>query len=134
MKNLNTTEVIEWGKKRGLKNDDDIQMKYQRFLQEAIEIHEALVLNDEEEFQDAIGDTLVTLIMLADAKGYKIENCLDQAFGVINLRKGLTKDGQFIRYAKLTDEEKNICDAQQGSIGEEYFSPLITLEPVDFKA
>jgi len=127
-------DVADWGDKRGLKDTDDIQMKYQRFLQEAIEVHEALVLNDEEEFQDAIGDTLVTLIMLAKAKGYETEACLAKAFDVIKLRKGLTKNGQFIRYAKLSKPEQLICDTQQGNPECEYFLEDENLLPVDFSA
>jgi len=125
-------DVSNWGTKRGLKDDDDIQMKYQRFLQEAIEIHEALVLGDKEEFQDAIGDTIVTLIMIAKAKGYDAADCLDKAFDVIQYRKGITENGQFIRYGKLSDENKNICDKKQGSPGSEYFAPDKELNPIDF--
>ena len=126
-------DVAEWGDKRGLKDTDDIQMKIQRFLQEAIEIHEAVVLNDEDEFQDAIGDTLVTLIMLAKAKGYKTEDCLAKAFNVIKLRKGLTKNGQFIRYAKLSQPDQLICDLKQGNPDQEYFLEDEKLEPLDFE-
>ena len=126
-------DVTNWGTQRGLKDNDDIQMKYQRFLQEAIEVHEAIVLGDEEEFQDAIGDTFVTLIMLAKAKGYDAADCLNKAFSVIQYRKGITENGQFIRYAKLSDEDKAICDTKQGSPGEEYFEASRMMDPPNFK-
>jgi NTP pyrophosphatase (non-canonical NTP hydrolase) len=124
-------DVREWGEKRGIE-DSNPDVQYQRCLQEIVEIHEAMINNDEDEFQDAIGDSIVTLIMLAGTKGYKAEDCLDKAFSVIALRKGLNKNGSFVRYAKLSDEEKEICDKKQGNPGEEYFSPDTDLKPKDF--
>lgn len=101
-----------------------------------IEIHEAIVLNDEEEFIDAIGDTIVTLINLADIKGHNAEDCLKQAFDVIKLRKGLTRTtGDFVRYAKLSQAEKELCDKLQGNPGEQYFDEeyLKIFKPEHFK-
>jgi uncharacterized protein YabN with tetrapyrrole methylase and pyrophosphatase domain len=135
MKEVKFEEVRDWSSKRGIK-ESAIQMNYQRFMQEAIEIHEALVLEDEEEFQDAIGDTIVTLINLAKAKGYRAEDCLSKAFNVIKLRKGLiTKAGDFKRYGKLDQLEKEVCDKQQGNPGSEYFleEDLDKLNPENFK-
>jgi NTP pyrophosphatase (non-canonical NTP hydrolase) len=127
-------DVRQWGAIRGLGEASD-QAQYQRFLQEAVEIHEAMVNNDEEEFQDAIGDTIVTLINLAKTRGYNAEDCLDKAFGVIECRKGLTRNGSFIRYGKLDPEDQNICDEHQGNPGDEYFgsNQLEHLQPDDFK-
>ena len=105
-------------------------------MQECIEIHEAIVLNDEEEFIDAIGDTIVTLINLADIKGHKAEDCLKQAFDVIKLRKGLTQPaGDFVRYAKLNASDQQVCDNLQGSPGEQYFDEecLEIFSPKNFK-
>ena len=133
MVNKEFDEVRNWGKMRGIEGADP-QVQFQRFMQEGLEIHEALIENDEYEFQDAIGDAIVTLIMLAGTKGYKAEDCLDQAFGVIKYRKGLNKNGSFVRYGKLSDEEKLICDKKQGNPGNEYFTPeaLEILTPEDF--
>lgn len=134
--------VRQWKKIRGIGQDNGesietrTQSQFQRVMQECIEIHEALVLNDEEEFQDAIGDTIVTLINLADIKGYNAEDCLAKAFDVIKLRKGLTRPtGDFVRYGKLSDEDKAICDEKQGSPGDQYFdnSLLESLTPENFK-
>lgn len=66
-----------------------------------------------------------------------IDECVKSAFDVIRLRKGLLTDsGSFIRYGKLSQEEKNICDEKQGNPNEEYFLEdfLIVAEPKDFKA
>lgn len=138
-------EVRDWKSIRGIGGDSSedmfyrLQSQYQRVMQECIEIHDAMVKDDHEEFMDAIGDTIVTLINLADIKGVKAEDCLAQAFNVIKLRKGLTSEyGDFVRYAKLPEELKAVCDEKQGSPGEQYFSENLleidALDPENFKA
>ena len=125
--------VRNWGKMRGIEGAKP-EVQLYRMLEEVSEVAKGLAENDEHEFKDAIGDTIVTLIMLAGTKGYKAEDCLDQAFGVIKYRKGLNKNGSFVRYGKLSDEEKKICDEKQGNPGNEYFTPeaLEILTPEDF--
>jgi len=123
-------KVRDWSSVRGMQMDKDKQ--YQRLLQEVVEIHDALVDNDDVELIDAIGDTLIVLTNFASAVGYGIEWCAANAFNNIEKRKGLVTDkGDFVRYAKLSPDEKAICDIQQGNPGEEYFSTLP--EPKDFK-
>lgn len=126
-------EVRQWGEIRGL-TESSFHPKLQRVFQEVVEIHDAHTNNDRDEIIDGIGDAIVTLINLAVVEGIQAEECLEKALNVIKLRKGLTKNGQFIRYAKLSDEERLICDQKQGSAGEQYFdeSLLNTLTPTDF--
>ncbi len=121
-------DVRKWAAIRGInKVNPDVQ--YQRFLQEAVEIHDAMINKDEDEFMDAIGDTIVTLINLANTKGYKAEDCLYKAFRVIEKRKGFTtKRGDFIRWGKLDNYSKNLCDIRQGNPGNEYYTDEPTKE------
>ena len=126
-------DVRKWGEIRGL-GEASPEIQYFRFLEEATEIYEAMINNDEDEFKDAIGDTIVTLINLAKTKGYNAEDCLSEAFGVIKLRKGINKNGSFVRYGKLNEADKKWCDEHQGNPGNEYFSEdmLNSLQPQDF--
>ena len=126
-------DIRKWGEIRGL-GEASSEIQYFRFLEEATEIYEAMINNDEDEFKDAIGDTIVTLINLAKTKGYDAEDCLAEAFGVIKLRKGINKNGSFVRYGKLNEEDKKWCDEHQGNPGNEYFleESLNILEPQDF--
>ena len=135
-------QVRDWKTIRGIGGSDDeplkdrLQSQFQRVMQECIEIHDAIVKDDHEEFMDAIGDTIVTLINIADIKGVTAEDCLKQAFDVIKYRKGLVSPvGDFVRYGKLNDTDKAICDKQQGNIGDQYFTDeaLSTLTPEAFK-
>lgn len=126
--------VRQWGAIRGI-GSASFQRQYQRVLQEVVEIHDAMNNEDMEEVSDAIGDTIVTLINLAKTVNMNAEDCLAGAFSVIELRKGLNKDGDFVRYGKLNDNDKLICDAQQGNPGDQYFAreALQTLTPQNFK-
>ena len=128
-------EIRGIGADNGLSLDKRLQSQFQRVQQEVSEVHEAIVLEDWDEFEDAIGDAIVTLINIADIKGVNAEECLAKAFNVIKLRKGLNKNGSFVRYGKLNQTDKEFCDLKQGNSGNEYFEePALTwLEPDNFK-
>lgn len=125
--------VRQWGAIRGI-GGASFQRQYQRVLQEVVEIHDAMNNTDMDEVSDAIGDTIVTLINLAKTVNMNAEDCLKGAFDVIELRKGLNKDGDFVRYGKLNDADKAICDQKQGNAGNQYFEryALDTLVPSNF--
>ena len=127
-------DVRDWGAVRGI-DGASFQRQYQRVLQEVVEIHDAYNDEDMAEVSDAIGDTIVTLINLAKTVGMRAENCLDSAFSVIEFRKGLNFDGDFVRYAKLLPEDRVLCDEKQGNPGEQYFLPEKNglLTPESFK-
>lgn len=126
-------DVRQWGAIRGI-GGASFQRQYQRVLQEVVEIHDAMNNTDMGEVSDAIGDTIVTLINLAKTVNMNAEDCLKGAFDVIELRKGLNKDGDFVRYGKLNDADKAICDQKQGNPGNQYFErfALDTLVPDNF--
>ena len=131
-------DVRNWSAIRGIGSGEnpDPQVQTQRMLQEAIEIHDAVTNNDRAEIMDSCGDTIVTIINLCKLYDFTAEECLASAFGVIKLRKGVTTErGDFVRYGKLNDEDKLICDTQQGNAGNEYFleEALETLNPVNFR-
>ena len=129
-------EIRNWAKIRGVGGNTDFHTQYQRLLQEIVEIHEAYIEGNIEEVKDAIGDSTVVLVNLASTIDSTLEECLDQAFNVIKLRKGLTTEsGSFVRYAKLNKEDKKICDEKQGNPESEYFEEekLNVLSEKDFK-
>ncbi len=127
-------EIREWGNIRGLKGNDDPQIQMYRLLEEVTELHKAITLNDLPEIVDAIGDIIIVLTQLSKTYNENAEDCLQQAFDVIRLRKGLNKNGSFVRYKKLNKAEQDLCDLKQGAPGNEYFKEqdLHRLEPKDF--
>lgn len=99
MKLLTTDELIDavmsWGVDKGL-NDPKAQLN--KVMEEVGEIaHEVTRDNYDFSFADAIGDTLVTVIILSSMCGFDPRTCLLQAYNVIKDRKGATKNGTFIK-------------------------------------
>ena len=50
-----------------------------------------------DEIEDGIGDSIVTLIILAEMHGLKAEKCLESAYRVISKRTGQMIDGVFVK-------------------------------------
>ena len=65
------------------------------------EIGAAMARDDEDMLKDAIGDTIVTLIILAQQHGTNVEECLDIAYNEIAGRKGKLVDGVFVKESDL---------------------------------
>lgn len=51
--------------------------------------------------KDGIGDTVVTLIILAQQQGWTLEECLQYAYDEIKNRKGKTINGTFVKDSDL---------------------------------
>ena len=49
---------------------------------------------------DAIGDIVVVLTNLAHLEGFKIEECIESAYEVINKRTGKMENGTFVKDGK----------------------------------
>lgn len=93
-------ELIELVKRWGYNhNITDATMQYAKMNEEVGEIAHALTRGnaDKLEMVDAIGDTLVTLIIFADILGYDILDCLAEAYEQIRERTGETRNGSFVK-------------------------------------
>lgn len=87
--------VIRWGREKNL-NDPKAQLN--KVIEEVGEIaHEVSRNRYGKEFRDAIGDTLVTLIILADIASARPMGCLELAYREIKDRKGKTENGTFVK-------------------------------------
>ena len=88
--------VKNWGEQKGLNNP---QAQLNKCLEEFGEIAHEITRNnyDTPEMKDAIGDTMVTLIILSDILGLDPVECLDSAYNEIKGRKGKTIKGMFIK-------------------------------------
>ena len=56
-----------------------------------------VALEQPDELVDAIGDALVTIIILADILNLDPIGCLEEAYDAIAERKGETKNGTFVK-------------------------------------
>ena len=90
-------KVVEWGRERDLIKKENSYKQFCKVVEEVAEVGTALNNNDEEELIDAIGDSAVTLILLAAQNNLDFEKCLESAYTVIKERTGETKNGVFIK-------------------------------------
>lgn len=76
-----------------------IEGPYAKIGEEKGEIAKELTRNNihSPEMQDAIGDTLVTIIIFADILGYDARECLQMAYNEIKDRKGKTINDSFVK-------------------------------------
>lgn len=88
--------ICKWGRDRGL-NDPKSQLN--KAIEELGELAHEICRNryNTPELKDAIGDTIVTLIILADTTGNDPIDCLQLAYDAIKDRTGVTKGGAFIK-------------------------------------
>jgi NTP pyrophosphatase (non-canonical NTP hydrolase) len=91
-------EVIRWATERDLLgNDANPQRQALKAASEMGELCDAVAKNDEDAIVDGIGDTVVTLIILAEQYDIYLTHCLQKALDEIADRKGKTVDGVFIK-------------------------------------
>ncbi len=89
-------DVAAWGRDKGLK---DPKAQLNKVIEEVGEMAHEVCRNryDSGMMADAIGDTLVTVVILADILGYDPIDCLDEAYCTIKERKGETRNGTFVK-------------------------------------
>ena len=89
-------DVMIWGRDKGL-NDPKAQLN--KVMEEVGEIAHEITRNKygSPELVDAIGDSLVTIIILSDILGRHPIKCLDSAYQEIKNRSGITQNGTFVK-------------------------------------
>lgn len=93
-------QVEQWAIDKGLDKADPTK-QFLKTSEEFGEIAAALARDDMDEFKDAVGDTVITLIILAQQKGYTLQECLQTAYDVIKGRTGQTINGVFVKSEDL---------------------------------
>lgn len=88
--------VRDWGREHKI---FDPMAQYAKVVEEAGEVAHELTRNRlySPEMVDAIGDTLVTVIILADILDIDPVEALNEAYITIKDRKGHTENGSFIK-------------------------------------
>ena len=97
----NLVNLIEkWGEPKGLTKERTILKSWPQFEkvnEEVLEIATAIVNEDKAELADAIGDTFVTITLLAKQNGLNVMDCIELAYNEIKGRTGKTIGGKFIK-------------------------------------
>lgn len=89
-------KVEQWSFKRGLHQAESAK-QYLKVAEETGEIAAALARSQHDELKDAIGDVVVTLIILAQQNTLTLEECLQTAYDEIADRKGRMVNGVFVK-------------------------------------
>ena len=89
--------VIVWADDKGIFDKGTPLAQAEKTLEEAQEIKDAVLSNDKDELIDALGDTLVTIIIQAEMNNLDLLDCLETAYNVINKRTGKMIDGTFVK-------------------------------------
>lgn len=93
-------QVEQWSIDKGLDKADPNRQAL-KVWEESGEIASALSRGNKELLKDGIGDTVVTLIILAQQHGWTLEECLQYAYDEIKGRTGKTINGTFIKSEDL---------------------------------
>ncbi len=89
--------IRDWAENRGLYSKGDAKTQYIKLQEEAGELAQAILKDDQPEVIDAIGDMVVVLTNLAHLRNVSIEYCIESAYNVINKRKGSMVNGTFVK-------------------------------------
>lgn len=91
--------IRDWADKRGIYDSGDTKTQFVKLMEEIGELGQAILKDDEAEFIDAIGDSVVVLTNLAKLGGHDIERCIESAYGEISARSGSMVNGTFVKDA-----------------------------------
>jgi NTP pyrophosphatase (non-canonical NTP hydrolase) len=90
-------DIRDWAKERQLYKKGDVKTQFIKLQEESGELAKAILNENESEIIDSIGDIVVVLTNLSHLAGYKIEDCIDQAYFEIVNRKGKMINGTFVK-------------------------------------
>ena len=91
-------KIVQWGEARGIVQNATALSQAIKTLEEVTELFDAINKRDVDATKDAIGDIVVTLIMVCAVLDFDLVQCLKGAYGEIKDRKGyLTKEGIFVK-------------------------------------
>ena len=91
-------KVVQWGEARGIVQNATAMSQAIKTLEETTELLAAINKKNFEETKDAVGDIVVTLIMVCAVLDINLVDCLKGAYNEIKDRKGyLTKEGVFVK-------------------------------------
>lgn len=112
------TKINEWAISHGLDKGNP-KIEWMKVTEEVGEIRDVFLkphdfADPEWSLKDAIGDSIVTLVVLCLQLGYDVEECLTIAYNDIKDRKGVMIDDNFVK--EKTRESANSIDDSASAI------------------
>ncbi len=89
--------LLHWAENKGILKKGDSKTQCLKMASEAGELCDAIAKGDRDETIDAIGDVMVTLIILAQMEGLDELECLESAYNEIACRTGEMVNGSFVK-------------------------------------
>jgi len=89
--------VKQWGIDKGIMAKSDSKSQLLKTVSEIGELADGINKKDREETVDALGDVVVTLILLCEMEKLSLTECLESAYNVIAKRKGSMVNGVFVK-------------------------------------
>lgn len=113
-------KINEWAISHGLDKGNP-KNEWMKVTEEVGEIRDVFLkphdfADPEWSLKDAIGDSIVTLIVLCLQLGYDVEECLTIAYNDIKDRQGVMIDGNFVK-TKKRESANNSNDSAASSTG-----------------
>lgn len=89
--------VLLWAKQKGILAPENHLKQMGKVVSEVGELCDSIIKENKDEQIDAIGDVLVTIIILANQLDINAVKALETAYNVIKDRTGKNINGTFIR-------------------------------------
>lgn len=89
--------ILDWAKEKEILSPENHKSQLMKVYEELGELSGAILKGNRIAEEDAFGDVLVTLIILAGQRSIDLNNELENVYNVIKNRKGKTVDGTFIK-------------------------------------
>lgn len=98
--------IKQWGEEKGILGENASPVsQYLKLVEEVGELSAGISRNDLDSIKDALGDIFVTWVMTTEALGLDpIEN-IASVYEIISKRKGVMKDGVFVKEEDLKTTE-----------------------------
>jgi NTP pyrophosphatase (non-canonical NTP hydrolase) len=90
-------KVLIWAENRGILFEENYPKQLMKVFEELGELSGAILKRNRIEEEDAFGDLLVTVIILAKQRDIDLQTELENAYITIKDRVGKTIDGTFIK-------------------------------------
>lgn len=91
--------IRQWAADRNLIEGSNPERQLIKLVEEVDELEEAIWSGDQAEYQDAIGDCIVVLTIMAAQKGLLVEDCIEAAYQEIKDRTGRMVNGVYVKDA-----------------------------------
>ena len=93
--------IRRWAHERDIVEQSTAVQQLAKLIEEVGELAAALVRHQQLEIEDAIGDCVVVLTILAEQVGVAVEDCVEDSYDQIKDRRGRMVDGIWVKSQDL---------------------------------